>query len=700
MFQKAVPVWAKQKEKEIHERVQFKGIIETYGEKDVSLKLATSGIYHVYVNGKFVAYGPARAGKGYFCVDELQLTQWVREGRNVIVIEVCGYYSTSFYVQKQPSFLMAELYMSGNPVLWTGEHFSARVNPEYIRKTQRYSYQRPMVEAYRILPEDTYLTDEIAGLEPLERAEAGIYLKRKAPYPQYEITPAEEISSGRVEKKVPETYYRDRSIVNIGQALSGFPIEELEVLVTDECQRMRFVPGAELCQGRLAADTYAVYSLPYNVTGMVKMSVDCEEAASLYVLFDEILSDGKVDFLRNDCADVVKYELPKGSHELQFFEVYTMKYIQVVVMGGACEIKWLGMVEYKHPAVQYDISGFEPRIREIADAAIETFRQNSVDLFTDCPSRERAGWLCDSFFTARAEHCLTGENVMERCFLENFLCEKAYDGIPEGMLPMCYPADHLSGEFIPNWALWLVIELEDFVTRTGDRAFAERFRDKVKRLLAYFEPFENEDGLLENLEGWIFVEWSKANELVQDVNYPTNMLYCKALSAAGSLYGRTDLSEKAEHLKTEILKQSFDGTFFTDNAVRKDGVLTTSGECTEVCQYYVFFFGIATKESHPGLYEILLNDFGPDRDVKRVYPEIYPANAFIGNYLRLDILMQYGAYERVYENIIGYFGYMAERTGTLWEYVGTNASCNHGFASYVICWLDRLKEEYERKGTI
>lgn len=664
--------------------------MDFHGEKEVALKLATSGIYHVYVNGIFVSYGPARAGKGYFRVDDLPLEKYLQDGRNTIVIEVCGYYATSFYIQKQPSFLTAEVCVEEVPVLWTGNHFSARVNPDYIQKTQRYSYQRPMVEAYRIVGQDSYLVDESEGELDLSQVTGGSYVERKAPYPQYEKILAEEIAKGTVESTEPSEYYRDRSIVCVGTELSGFPEEELEVLVTDECQRMKFVPNDGKCCGNVEPDTYAIYAFPYNGSGMVTLDVECFDDVTIYLLFDEILVDGKVDFLRNNCANVVKYDLPKGKHLLQFFEVYTMKYIQVAAIGGSCKIKQLGMIEYKHPPVRYDTSNLEPELQRIADAAIETYRQNSVDLFTDCPSRERAGWLCDSFFTARTEYCLTGKNVIEKSFLENFLREENYEGLPKGMLPMCYPSDHLTGEYIPNWALWLVIELEDFLKRNGDCVFVEQFQTKVERLLEWFMSFENEDGLLENLSGWIFVEWSKANELVQDVNYPTNMLYHAALLAAGRLYGRKDYIEKAERIKTMILQQSFDGTFFMDNAVRKDGVLTVTGEHTEVCQYYAFFFDIATKKTHSQLYQTLLQNFGPDRDIDKVYPEIYPANAFVGNYLRLEILMRNGEQECVRENIIGYFDYMAQRTGTLWEYVGTNASCNHGFASYVICWIDAL----------
>ena len=103
-----------------------------------------------------------------------------------------------------------------------------------------------------------------------------------------------------------------------------------------------------------------------------------------------------------------------------------------------------------------------------------------------------------------------------------------------------------------------------------------------------------------------------------------------------------------------------------------------------------FFCGTATPETHPWLWETLVHDFGYDRAEKGLYPEIWPANAFIGNYLRLDLLNRFGFKTELYDNIKGYFAYMAERTGTLWELVASQASCNHGFASHVLYWMDSL----------
>ncbi len=65
------------------------------------------------------------------------------------------------------------------------------------------------------------------------------------------------------------------------------------------------------------------------------------------------------------------------------------------------------------------------------------------------------------------------------------------------------------------------------------------------------------------------------------------------------------------------------------------------------------------------------------------------ANAFIGNYLRLELLSRDGRTRQVAEEMNGFFLAMAETTGTLWEHTDQRASCNHGFAAHVIRWITR-----------
>ena len=75
--------------------------------------------------------------------------------------------------------------------------------------------------------------------------------------------------------------------------------------------------------------------------------------------------------------------------------------------------------------------------------------------------------------------------------------------------------------------------------------------------MEFFKKYENPDGLLENLDSWVFVEWSQANsrDFVRGVNYPSNMMYYKMLVSIDKIWHTQKLAQKSERLKKNILKQ-------------------------------------------------------------------------------------------------------------------------------------------------
>jgi alpha-L-rhamnosidase len=399
-----------------------------------------------------------------------------------------------------------------------------------------------------------------------------------------------------------------------------------------------------------------------------------------------MLIDGDVKTKQRqaDINNQIVYEFDAGEYEVETLEAYTFKFLKVIVLEGNCNVEKVYIREFAYPEnknASFQSSNF--KLNKIFDAARQSSRQNAVDVFMDCPSRERAGWLCDSYFASIMEREFTGKSTVTHNFLENYALPEKFDFIPEGMIPMCYPADHNDGIFIPNWSLWFIVQVDDYARHGGDPALIARLKPRIEKLLQYFAKFENEDGLLEKLERWIFVEWSKAGSFVQDVNYPTNMLYSAALSSAARLYDNAVWAKKSGNIRQTILKQSFNGAFFVDNAIRENGKLKVTENTTEVCQYYAFYFDIATPKSHPELWKKLINEFGPNRDEAKVYPTVFRANAFMGNYMRMDILSRYGLQSQLIMEIQDYFYFMADKTGTLWEHTGNHASCNHGFASYI-----------------
>ncbi len=690
-FKSAAPVWEKGKENEINSRLQFKAVVGKHS--DAAVKIATSGMYNLFINGDFVCYGPARAGKNHFRLDEIDISGRLNKELNAVVIEVVGYNVNSFAIQNQLSFLQAEIVENDAVIAFTGNSFTARKNPNYYRKVPRYSFQRAMTESYHYDSlDDTFLTDASEGDAILGETEKKTIISRYAPYPKYEKLSAMPVASGVFGEAKEKSDWWDRSC-NISETLLGFRADELDVSPAEECINMEFSPSCNKIKNHLLKQEYSVYKLPFEASGFLNLTVNCKAKSRIYVLFDEILTDNRnINFRRMSCSNTIRFDLCEGVHNLKLFEVYSMQYIQVVVAEGECEVGKISLTEYKHPPV-YIPEMKSSVLQKIGVAAAENFRQNSVDLFMDCPSRERAGWLCDSFFTARAERRITGKSLIEKSFLENFLHEENYEYLPEGMLPMCYPSDFYDGNFLPQWTMWLVLQLKEYLLRSNDVDLINRFENKIHNLLAFFEKYENEDGLLESLPGWNFIEWSKANDFVSGVSYPTNMLYSAALKAASELYKSEKYAVKSLKVKQEVLKQSFNGEYFADNAERVNGELVLGKEISEACQYYAFFMNVATKETHKDLFDNLINNFGPNRKKTEKTAYVHPAAPFIGYILRLDILEQNGFYNELSQNIEGYFYSMAEQTGTLWEHAKSSASCCHGFASYILCWLDKLSSE-------
>ncbi|MCX6984135.1 MAG: hypothetical protein NT118_05190, partial [Lentisphaerae bacterium] len=391
---------------------------------------------------------------------------------------------------------------------------------------------------------------------------------------------------------------------------------------------------------------------------------------------------GDVDFKRMDCINVITYFLAPGEYDLETIEPYNMRYLKVMTLDAGCAISGLHLREYCNPDVnEARFFTSDKDMNRIFEAGKETFRQNALDVFMDNPSRERAGWLCDSFFTARAAFALSGHTLIEKCFFENYLLPEKFQNIPEGMLPMNYPAEHQKGHFIPQWSMWFVLQLEEYFRRSQDRGMINAFKTRVLNLFEYLKQFRNSDGLLEKLPSWNFIEMSKANEFVHDLNYPTNALYAAVLDIAGRLYSVTEMIEDAADKREIILKQSFDGEFFVDNALRKDGRLERTGNKTEACQYYMFYFNTASPETHSNLWNTLRNDFGPFRTDK--FPEVHKANMFMGDFLRLELLSRYGMIEQMIKESREYFTWMADKTGTLGDLGIPKSCCCHGFASHI-----------------
>ena len=152
-FRSAEPVWPEGRQYEKNLSIAFISGFEAHKNQNTFLKVAASSLYRIYLNDDFVGHGPARAGHGYYRVDEWDLSDHLNDSLNILKIEVASYNVNSFYLLDQPGFLQAEV-ISGTKIISAtsdrNDDFAAFEMKERVQKVPRYSFQRPFIEYYRI----------------------------------------------------------------------------------------------------------------------------------------------------------------------------------------------------------------------------------------------------------------------------------------------------------------------------------------------------------------------------------------------------------------------------------------------------------------------------------------------------------------------------------------------------------------------
>lgn len=677
-------VWAEGQKNQMNRAFAF---VLDLGKKQMGeICLSAASCYKVIADGKLMGFGPNRTAHGYARAAVYPFNA------QYLTVEVQSHFVPNFcWVKREPFFACVLKTESGKE--YFAEDFNCFALSDRVQKVRRYSFQRGFCETYINEKDRTALyfckPQNAFPRVKTEKAELPHLLPSETLNPALSEIFAEKVIDSGYCKTSPEiAVYVDRTETLIGTVLEGFKRGEWQDFSTDEISRITYLSGAK-------SGDYAYETLDFSriVTGIVEVEIIAGNAGEVFFAFDEILSDEKLKTIkpfRGGTANVFKWTVKKaGVYNLSAFEPYAFRYANVITSAGVkANVK---VRAYENPeAGKMLFECDDKKIEQIMEAARHTFAHNAVDLLTDCPSRERAGWLSDSFFSSVAERVFTGDNKVERAFLQNYiLADKS--GHPKGMIPRCYPADYYEEDgFIPNWSLWYILEIYKYFTQYGYDETVEKSRANVEGILNYFVDFENEFGVLEDLKGWIFVEWSSANnsDHVNGINVPSNACYYASLLAAAKVYGIKGLKEKAEKVKDYLLKNAYVDGFFVDNLIRNEkGDIIPTENYTETCQYYMFFFKCADKHTHKELFDKMLNEYGKSDSSASggnpVKKQLTPSNMIYGVYMRLELLMREQKRVELLNECVRYFYDMTQKTGTLWENNTASASCDHGFASYV-----------------
>ena len=118
-------------------------------------------------------------------------------------------------------------------------------------------------------------------------------------------------------------------------------------------------------------------------------------------------------------------------------------------------------------------------LSDIVASAQNTLAQNSWDFLMDCPSRERACWTNDLYYSMQSAEMFFGNDDVIKSSVVNILLDKGLKELPKGVIPMCYPSDHINGQYVPNTILWYVLILCELLQKNKINEYSSVAKQKI-----------------------------------------------------------------------------------------------------------------------------------------------------------------------------------------------------------------------------
>ncbi len=723
-FQRAKAVWIREEAKEYNQFAGFYCRIAREGEWTLHAAVAARSYYRLYLNGEMAASGPARTAKHYARVDELSFAV---SGNVDVAIEVAAYAKPGNYSNDctlEPGMLTAELTGDNGEVLAaTGDAVAAgreegavvpagreegdavaagreagswRCMPLRTRRAlvETMSHSRGIVEYYDLDPQsDAWRRGEGTGWQtPVAVEETVTYLKRRVPYPDYHRIPLKRLSE--ITDIVPSQGGEGGAVLTLARFFNPewydmLPEEncfleslrkEQDAAFTGRLTRERAAGRERFCVVPGEGPAALLFEGEASELGFLELSVETERECTL-----DVINSDHLHFygsLRSN-SYVTRYHLAPGAYHLITFEPKLTRFVKLIFRTeGEVRLSAPCLLDDSYPDDHScTFSCSDGDLNRIYEAARRTLRLNTLDIFMDCPQRERGGWLCDSQFTAAGAWQLFGDLTVEKDFIENFMLTDA-DEMWHGFFPEVYPGSKgdPGDPGIANWSFWLMTELKDYYDRSGDTEFIERCRGRVERFVEGLLSLRGESGLIEGLKNQ-FVDWSLSNRsfCLAPISVPNNCLAVCLLEKMAALYDRADWRTAADQMRgvieamddtTGIFGGGGDSATFADGKLRRGECPTESGIALELwsgfhgedaayLRRFVNTMGVAPKY--------------------RADPNVGKANLFIGQMIRFDVLARMGKIDALLKEWKElYLPQLAEGSGTLFENYAAFSGC-HGF---------------------
>ncbi|THF73527.1 family 78 glycoside hydrolase catalytic domain [Cohnella fermenti] len=530
----------------------------------VYLDITADDYYKLYINGRFVAQGPAQNDAGHYYYNRIEVGSFLIAGTNAIAVHVYyqGLVNRAYNSGDYRQGLIAELSAGGRLLVRTDSSWRTKRAEEYTRSDSfGYDTQFPEhIDARRSEQgwRQPYF-DDSAWLPACESAHTD-YTFAEQPTPLLSVY---ELKPLRVQRRAPGHYW-----IDFGQELTGqFCMEaegEAGAVIEVRC-------GEEL------------------------------EADGLAVRFD----------MRCNCTYQERWTLSGARDRLEPYDYKGFRYVEVFGPEAAIQPDSFHAIVRHYPLDEESclFQCSDERMNGIFQICKTGVKLGAQENYVDCPTREKGQYLGDNTVIGHSHMLLSGDMRLYKKAIEQFALSSATCPGLMAVVP-----GHLMQE-IADFSLQWPLQLLEYYRYSGDLDFARDMYPYAERLLRHFQTYNRGDGLLHNVaDKWNLVDWPK--ELRDDYDFEltrpvgpgchnvVNALYLGCIQAVNELrelLGIADDADKSDWLR---LRQNFIEAFY-DPASRLFTDAPGSRHHALHSNVLPLLFGLAPVEAIPSIVQLI-----------------------------------------------------------------------------------------------
>ena len=521
--QKAGKTRKEEDEKFLNRHVLFRREFECGAVSKAILNITADDYYKLYINGCFVAMGPAASYPHAYNYNEIDVTPYLKEGKNLIAVHTFyqGFVNRVWVSGDHRQCLWCELFADGEKLLCSDESWKYHDHTGFTA-CGKIGYDTAFAECYD--SNSAEVGFEMPDFDDSGWENAAIYSTADYRLRRLDMKP---LDIYRVDAKATEQR-GDTLFLDFGQEAVGY-----------------------------------ICATAKGACGDV-IIIRCGE---------ELNEDGTVRYaMRCNCRYEEKWILSGGEDVLNQFDYKCFRYAELVIPEGT-ELLDVYMLVRHYPYEMKAVYKTENEdLRRILKLCSDTTKFGTQENFVDCPTREKGQYLNDFTISARAQAVLTGDTEMMKKCLRDY-CDTSF--ICPGLMTVSCAG--LMQE-IADASLQFPADVAWVYAMDGDIEFLRSVEPYVTGVYNYFRRFMRDDGLIERVtEKWNLVDWPKNLrddyeflEPEEELHNVVNAHWIGCLEALDEIYTilsmpKTGLVEKA---KASFIKQFYseEKGLFCDNA--------------------------------------------------------------------------------------------------------------------------------------